>query len=268
MISRAKKIFIVTSVAVSVVFLAFFGYATWLKFFPAKQGYGTFVTTLESQDGSVVGDVYAEYLTKNIFTSLTIVKKVNGQDAIAYKINRDGFFNTLGSDGQITSNSFYGYELVSTSSDYIVVRLLTNGGKDASDSANIIWDQDKGVFEIQRPDMEDEFVSVGTLSTLDGSTLGKVFVLYLNKNDKNILSGLYVVRTANGKTGAIYRINKDGFYNAIGKEMGLPSGNFRGFKLLYLKDDHFAVSLLNADGSVSDKIIKWNYDKQEFEIQK
>ena len=47
MISRAKKISIVTSVAVSVVFLAFFGYATWLKFFPAKQGYGTFVTTLE-----------------------------------------------------------------------------------------------------------------------------------------------------------------------------------------------------------------------------
>ena len=60
MISRAKKISIITSVAVSVVFLAFFGYATWLKFFPAKQGYGTFVTTLESQDGSVVGDVYAE----------------------------------------------------------------------------------------------------------------------------------------------------------------------------------------------------------------
>jgi hypothetical protein len=116
--------------------------------------------------------------------------------------------------------------------------------------------------------MEDEFVSVGTLSTLDGSTLGKVFVLYLNKNDKSILSGLYVVRTANGKTGAIYRINKDGFYNALGKEMGLPSGNFRGFKLSYLKDDHFAVSLLNADGSVSDKIIKWNYDKQDFELQK
>ena len=132
MISKAKKISIVTSVAVSVVFLAFFGYATWLKFFPAKQGYGTFVTTLELLRRFCCWRcLTAEYLTKNIFTSLTIVKKVNGQDVIAYKINRDGFSNTLGSDGQITSNSFYGYELVSTSSDYIVVRLLTNGGKDA-----------------------------------------------------------------------------------------------------------------------------------------
>jgi hypothetical protein len=114
----------------------------------------TFVRSLHGPDGSLIGSVYVTYTGEKMFSSLLISRIIDNKNIILYKIDRDGFFSTLGTDERLpeqVKNRFYGYEFVRTADDYIVVHLLTDGGHSVSDDVTIGWNLGKKAFEIQRP---------------------------------------------------------------------------------------------------------------------
>jgi hypothetical protein len=115
----------------------------------------TLAGTLKTSDGSILGEIYVTYIDRNVFSSLYISKEVDNKNIIVYKINSDGFFNTLGREQEISNINFYGYEFTRIEKDAFIVHLLTNNGKNVSDDFTVEWNYDKNIFEIQRPHAED-----------------------------------------------------------------------------------------------------------------
>jgi len=111
----------------------------------------TLVKTLKTSDGTILGNVNVTYIAEGVFTSLYIVKEVDGKNIIIYKINENGFFNVLGKEQAISKDNFYGYEFALVRDDYFVLHLVSANGNGASDDDTIAWNPNKNVFEIQRP---------------------------------------------------------------------------------------------------------------------
>lgn len=133
------------------IYLTRSGYIDTHKKITLNQNDVTLVKTLKTPDGTILGNVNVTYITKDVFTALYIVKEIDGKNIVLYKINSDGFFNTLGKEEAVSKNNFYGYQFALIKDNYFVLHLLGNGGKDISDDATIVWNSDKMVFEIQRP---------------------------------------------------------------------------------------------------------------------
>lgn len=263
-----KTIFLVIMLSI-VTFVTYYSYlalSNGLVFGPEKK----FVGKLHTPEGDELGSVYVTYLNEKVFTSLVVTKKIDEQEVVLYTINKDGFFNTLGKDGGIIESEFYGYEISSIGEDYFIVHLLTNKGRDVSDDLNIVWNKDQHIFEIQRPNLEKQFISVGELFTKSGKNLGQIFGIPIVGGKEGTFSALYVVEKTNTQAQAVYRISGEGFFNLNGQDKGPIMDGYGGIKVQSIKQDYFIVSLLDQRGdiSVSDLIVAWNYQMSLFELQK
>jgi hypothetical protein len=134
----------------------YLGYSVdWHRQIIFRTGEISHVGTLSKPDGTNLGDIYVSYLNSTVFTSLLVSKKVGNDNVVIYKINKDGFYNTLGKEMAVSRDSFYGYEFTRIDKSDFIVHLLTDSGKSVSDDYTITWNNDKNTFEIQRPHASD-----------------------------------------------------------------------------------------------------------------
>jgi len=235
----------------------------------------TLIKTLKTEDGTVLGDINVVSLHSaspgplsgesldDVFTELYVTKEVDGNNIILYKVNSNGFFNTLGRDLEISESGFYGYQFAAIYDDHFVLHLLTNDGKNTSDDVTVVWNTNKEIFEIYRIQVEDY---VGELTSQDKSSLGEIYVAYLDRN-KDIIDSLFIVKKTPGTSEGMYMISRSGFYNQNGIEKDISKDDFRGFKLVRYQDDYLVIRFVIGDkGLLSDDVtVKWNYDKKIFE---
>jgi len=266
----SKKSFIgamALSVVASCVLLSAYRLAT-----PASPEYGSdvFVGTITDKNGIEVGSIHVKYLNKTIFTSLLVTKSENGVNQVLYRIDKNGFHNAAGEDGSITDDLFYGYEFAQIRPDSFTLHLLTNNGHNVSDDVTIVWNSTKHLFEIVRPNFDDAFTLAGELTTPEGTSLGKVFVVYDNNKDPNSIASLYIVTKVKGKAQVIYRIDDNGFFNIYDKQSEIPVEAYSKIKLLSIKGDQAILELIDTSGNViSDElVIQWNSNSQTFSLKR
>ncbi len=108
---------------------------------------------------------------------------------------------------------------------------------------------------------------ISTLKNKEGVTLGKIYVTYISKD---IFKSLYVAKEVDDKNIIIYKVNDTGFSNTLGKDLEISQGGFYGYQFSLIKDEYFVLHYLTDNGnSVSDDVtVKWNNDKNVFEVQK
>lgn len=107
---------------------------------------------------------------------------------------------------------------------------------------------------------------VGGLKGTDGSTLGDIYVAYLN-NSKDIVSSLYVVQQFQSENIIVFKATDAGLFNTQGMLLG-PGDKFYGYQLSLAKDDYFELHQLSNQGkdASDDLTIKWDYTQKAFEI--
>lgn len=225
------------------------------------------VKTLKSPDGSTLGDIYVTYINKDVFSSLLVSKEVEGRNIVIYKADKDGLFNTQGKDVGIAHGNFYGYEFSNIGDDHFIFHYLGDEGKSVGDEMTVKWNYDKKIFEAEKPNFEENLISAGELTAQNGSLLGKIYVVYL---DKNIVTSLYIVSVSKNESHAIYRIDGEGFFNPVEKEKDVSREDFYGYEFSKTKNDQLTIRLLTSQAkTISNNIvIGWNYEKKVFEIQK
>lgn len=107
------------------------------------------VHTLTNKKGELMGKVYVHYTKGRVFDNLYIYKDIKGKRSTLYKIDGYNLYNTKGLDIQVSKN-FHGYKFALLKKDYIVLEMVDSTGKPVSDPLNIIWNEDKKVFEVLR----------------------------------------------------------------------------------------------------------------------
>ncbi len=98
-----------------------------------------------SKDKLPLGNVYAKYITDDIFTSMVITEKEN----ILYFIDEKKFISLDGVDLEINTDSthrFYGFKTIIMGADYIQLVYLSNEGDNISDYVTIEWNYGKKKF--------------------------------------------------------------------------------------------------------------------------
>jgi len=104
------------------------------------------IHTLRKKDSTLIGEIYARFIDKDVFDSLYVINK---GDTI-YSIERNILKNRNGIDLKAPEQGFYGYRIVLKKNDYFVIINLMEGGKKVSDNANIIWDYEKGLLQVEK----------------------------------------------------------------------------------------------------------------------
>lgn len=107
------------------------------------------VHTLTKKKGELMGKVYVHYTKGRVFENLYIYKDIKGKRLMLYKIEGYNLYNTKGLDIQVSKN-FHGYKFALLKKDYIVLEMVDNTGRPISDPLNIVWNDDKQVFEVLR----------------------------------------------------------------------------------------------------------------------
>jgi hypothetical protein len=134
----------------------YLGYSVdWHRQLIFRTGEISHVGALSKPNGTNLGDIYVTYLNSTVFTSLLVSKKGGNDNVVIYKINKDGFYNTLGKEMAVSRDGFYGYEFTRIDKSDFIVHLLADNGKSVSDDYTIEWNNETGIFEIQRPHASD-----------------------------------------------------------------------------------------------------------------
>jgi hypothetical protein len=168
---------------------------------------------------------------------LFISQTVNGKNEIIYKINKDGFVNSLTKELDVPQD-LYGFQFSSLGDDYLKIHAVQNGGA-VSDDIIVRWYPDKKVFGIS-PNSQDEMSSVliHTFKSTNGSALAKAYADY---NGAGSVATLHLVIDSGGKQKEIYQINANGFYNTIvsKQDLAISSNSFYGYEVVKMGDDYF-----------------------------
>lgn len=115
-----------------------------------QEGY-TLLHTFHAKDGQVLGSAYVKYTdNREIFTSLFITKEENGKLDTLYFIDSTKLISKKGIDTEVVKEGFHGYKTVLKKDDYIVLVLVNEYGKGASDNLTIEWNYEEGLFELMK----------------------------------------------------------------------------------------------------------------------
>lgn len=132
---------------------------------------------------------------------------------------------------------------------------------------------------------KDDVSLIKTLKAPDGAILGDLTVTHFNtlpkdpevlnelgndhvRNLDGAFDSLYVVKEINEKKTILYKVTREGFSNILGTEMEFANDKFYGFQFSAVFDDYFVLhGLANNGREISDDVtVKWNYEKNIFEI--
>jgi hypothetical protein len=102
--------------------------------------------------GEDIGQIVVKYTDSKhvIFSELYVVKKINGNYNILYKISQDGFFRFDGEEFQFDANKlggFGGYRLVFLGNDFFLVQEISADKQTFSRLVSIYWNDKDQRFQ-------------------------------------------------------------------------------------------------------------------------
>ena len=103
-----------------------------------------------SKDKEPLGNVYAKYISDDVFTSMVIKINAEGRNEILYFIDSTRLIKKDGIDIEVFAEGFYGYKVVLAKDDYIVINYLRNKGKNVSDDITIEWNYAEKKFQMMK----------------------------------------------------------------------------------------------------------------------
>jgi hypothetical protein len=98
------------------------------------------------RDGASLGRLQVRYITKEIFDSIRIVKRIGQREELLYRIDESRFYSRDALEQEVYDPGFYGYKITSMAPDQVVLTYMRNRGKYASDNITIKWDADSNAF--------------------------------------------------------------------------------------------------------------------------
>ena len=105
-----------------------------------------FLRALKDKKGNLLGNVYIQDFTNDIFNKLLITKQAEGKTDTLYFINNYLFMNPQGQDIKWSQIEFTGYIIGSFKSDHF--DLSSMGKHGASDPATVEWNYKTKLFEV------------------------------------------------------------------------------------------------------------------------
>lgn len=105
---------------------------------------------LKDKKGDLLGKVYIEDFTKDIFRKLLITKERKGKTDTLYFINECLFKNPKGTDIKFDKETFNGYKIELLNNDNIQLFGVGKGSVGASDPVTIVWNYKRKIFEVEK----------------------------------------------------------------------------------------------------------------------
>ncbi|MBD1367478.1 hypothetical protein IDJ77_26950 [Mucilaginibacter sp. ZT4R22] len=109
----------------------------------------TLLKTFKDKNGEIIGSLYVDYIKKNIFKHLYIVKEQAGKvtDTL-YQVKNNVLFRKETVDVQVSGEDFYGYKMVQIKPYYFEIVMIDKHGTGISDYLTINWNVKKKRFEL------------------------------------------------------------------------------------------------------------------------
>jgi len=107
---------------------------------------------LKLKNGDTIGSLYIKPLKedKEVFSSIIIKGFGTSINDTLYSIKGNIFRNTKGIDIKVFGQNHYGYRFIRKNESSFVIIALSEGGKNVSDNIWIIWNDEKGIFEVEK----------------------------------------------------------------------------------------------------------------------
>jgi hypothetical protein len=232
----------------------------------------TLVGPIKDSSNIIQGNLYATYITKDIFSSLYLIKKIDGKNIVIFKANGNGFLNTNEIMTDSVPQGFYGYRFSIIDQYHFKLSFIDKDHLDQvlAEDIGFVWDSKHNVLKIDGPGIEDLTYVVGTLTSKNGVFLGNIRSVAIDDSKKDILYSIFVVGT--DPENVISEVIRNTFSNKISDKVSIlkNDNDFHGFKLLSIDGDNFVIQFVDDKGvPIFDKVtIKWNYEKKYFELQK